>query len=161
MSTSAPAVYAHSVEGQPDTNWQSMADHAWQVAALARKHADKFGAAALGEVAGLLHDLGKYSDEFQRKLHGANIRVDHSTVGARVAAQRFARCEPLGQLLAYVIAGHHAGLANGAGGGGTLQDRLDDKKYTIPAVMNWDQRFGIAAVPGGTTAATASGQVYP
>ena len=61
----------------------------------------------------------------------------------RGSLQRFARCEPLGQLLAYVIAGHHAGLANGAGGGGTLQDRLDDKKYTIPAVMNWDHDLAL------------------
>jgi hypothetical protein len=43
---------------------------------------------------------------------GEALRVDHSTAGARIAAERYAQ---LGRLLAYVIAGHHAGLANGTG----------------------------------------------
>ena len=64
-----------------------MADHAHQVAALARARADKFGAGDLGAIAGLLHDIGKYSMKIKSKLDGANIRVDHSTFGARVAAE--------------------------------------------------------------------------
>jgi CRISPR-associated endonuclease/helicase Cas3 len=35
-----------------------------QVADLARERAAKFGAGDWGYAAGLLHDLGKYSDEF-------------------------------------------------------------------------------------------------
>ena len=111
MTASIPSVYAHSVNGQPDPHWQTIADHASQVAALTRTRADKFGAGALGEVAGLLHNLGKYSDDFQRKLRGAEIRVDNSTAGARLAVETFGRTRPLGHLLAYAIAGHHTGLA--------------------------------------------------
>ena len=99
---------------KPTAEWQSLTDHARQVAELARKNSAKFGASDLGEVAGLLHDLGKYSEGFQRKLRRAKIRVDHSTAGARAAHEAFAGSEPLGLLLAYVIAGHHAGLANGS-----------------------------------------------
>lgn len=32
---------------------------------------------------GLLHDLGKYQQDFQDKLNGKIINVDHSTVGAK------------------------------------------------------------------------------
>src|SRR4051812_41559698 len=36
---------------------------------------------------------------------------DHSTAGAQVAAGQLPK--PLGQMLAFIIAGHHAGLADG------------------------------------------------
>ncbi|MCX7888016.1 MAG: CRISPR-associated endonuclease Cas3'', partial [Verrucomicrobiae bacterium] len=63
--------------------------------------------------AGLWHDLGKYSADFQAKLAGdanAHIRVDHSTAGAQQAARQW---RDAGRLIAYCIAGHHAGLPNG------------------------------------------------
>ena len=31
---------------------------------------------------GMLHDIGKVSDKFQRRIDGANIRVEHSVCGA-------------------------------------------------------------------------------
>src|SRR5262249_60589270 len=121
-------VYAHSIKDAPVERWQTMRDHAVAVAALAAKRGTKFGAGELARVAGLLHDVGKYSNRFQRKLMGEALRVDHSTAGARIAAERYAQ---LGRLLAYVIAGHHAGLANGTGEGGPtpLDLRLDPKRY--------------------------------
>ena len=81
----------------------------------------------MGAVAGLLHDVGKYSSEFQRKLRGAATRVDHSTAGAQVAEQLY---PGIGRLIAFAVAGHHAGLANGAGETTrrtSLQSRLADR----------------------------------
>ncbi len=106
--------FAHSGPGQPPDGWQLLKDHLEAVAKSAEKSATKFGAGDFGHAAGLLHDIGKYSGKFQRKLGGENIRVDHSTAGADVAARRFG---PMGSLIAYVVAGHHAGLANGSGTG--------------------------------------------
>ena len=40
------------------------------------------------KLAGLAHDIGKYSDAFQKCLHGAPIQVDHSTAGAVECWQR-------------------------------------------------------------------------
>lgn len=57
-----------------------------------------------------------------------------------MAVEAFAELKPPGDLLAYVIAGHHAGLANGY----SLQDRLDAKKYAIPAIDDWWQELTIA-----------------
>jgi CRISPR-associated endonuclease/helicase Cas3 len=114
--------------------------HALAVAALAEERGAKFGAGELACVAGLLHDLGKYAAEFQRKLAGENLRVDHSTAGARIAAEKYRQ---LGRLIAYVIAGHHAGLANGTGNGdlvelAPLATRLDPKEYPgVPTCTGW------------------------
>lgn len=86
---------------------QSVKDHLQGTADLAEEFAAKFGKADWGYCCGMLHDIGKYSQEFQRKIHeNLNIQVDHSTAGAKV-------CNELGGyywLLTYCIAGHHAGL---------------------------------------------------
>ncbi len=63
-----------------------------------------------GYLAGLWHDLGKFSAEFQERLKGEPLPVDHSTAGARHTAV----CQPFGPLVSYLIAGHHAGLADGS-----------------------------------------------
>lgn len=62
-----------------------------------------------GYLAGLWHDLGKFSAGFQERLKGAPLPVDHSTAGAR-------HCSAIphfGPLISYLIAGHHVGLADG------------------------------------------------
>jgi CRISPR-associated endonuclease/helicase Cas3 len=125
--------FAHSVEGErePSDRWQPLSEHLTAVARLAGQFAKPFNRAELAAAAGLLHDLGKYSNEFQRRLQGGPP-VDHATWGAKVAIERYARCG--GYLLAYTIAGHHAGLANGAGEGRriALRDRL---QAPLPALL--------------------------
>ncbi len=130
--------YAHTADGPPETAWERLEDHLRRVAGGdasmpgARGFAAAFGAADWGELAGLWHDLGKYSDEFQEYLRrqqgieraNAHIetpgRVDHSTAGAQHAASK----GPLGRLLAFCIAGHHGGMPD-AIGPGSLEARLD------------------------------------
>ena len=118
-----PSYYAHSAENRPESHWQTLQSHAENVAALAAQFAEPFGAAEIARYSGLLHDLGKYSDPFQNRLRGGK-RVDHATAGAKEAAARWGM---IGKLMAYCIAGHHAGLANGSGEGNnrsTLKERL-------------------------------------
>jgi CRISPR-associated endonuclease/helicase Cas3 len=112
--------YAHSREGRPREEWHRLEDHLIRVAELARKFADEFGAGDWGYLAGLWHDLGKYSREFQERIlaidgQDANIetirgRVDHSSAGAHHAIEAL---PILGHLVSYAIAGHHSGLLNG------------------------------------------------
>jgi CRISPR-associated endonuclease/helicase Cas3 len=115
--------FAHSTSSNDKSDWQALSEHLTNVGALAANHAHVFMGQDLARVAGLLHDLGKYSDDFQRRIAGDAIRVDHATRGAMVAIERY---KLVGMLIAYGIAGHHAGLANGHEGieRNSLRERL-------------------------------------
>ena len=117
--------YAHSADNQPHAHWQTLADHAHKVGEMAAVFASAFGAQEIARYTGELHDLGKYSPAFQKRLHGSNKPVDHATAGAKIAIERWGKS--IGKMMAYCIAGHHAGLANGSDEGEnrrTLKERL-------------------------------------
>ena len=130
-----PEYYAHSLPGRPQDEWQLLEDHLKNVAELARGFAKDFGAGEWGYLAGLWHDLGKYQDEFQQKLdandpdtiiENHSSRVNHSTSGALLADKTL---KPFGSILAYAVAGHHAGLPDWIheiGSGGALSTRLQE-----------------------------------
>ncbi|MGB6045028.1 MAG: CRISPR-associated endonuclease Cas3'', partial [Pirellulales bacterium] len=134
--------YAHTLEGRPPADWESLEDHLRDVAELASEFAAKFGSAESGQLAGLWHDLGKSSKAFQAYLEKENGfeahleqykgRVDHSTAGAQLVNERI---QPWGRLLAYVIAGHHAGLADATGGRSSLDERLRKPVETIDTAL--------------------------
>jgi CRISPR-associated endonuclease Cas3-HD len=56
-------------------------------------------------LAGILHDLGKYSAAFRRRLDGSGEAVDHSTAGAKHVGRLVAGGVDRGmaELIAYVI----------------------------------------------------------
>lgn len=130
--------FAHSTSREDRSDWHALSEHLTNVGNLSADRAEAFDAQGLARVAGLLHDLGKYTDDFQRRIAGDAIRVDHATRGAMIAVERFG---PIGMLLAYGIAGHHAGLANGSEGGErtALRDRL--KGVGLPPLKDEWQRY--------------------
>lgn len=104
---------AHITE---DGRIHTLRDHLHHTAKRAADFAATFGFRQWGRLAGLWHDLGKYGSAFQAKLEAAagadahleaKARVDHSTAGGLHAVARFGIA---GRLLAYIVAGHHAGL---------------------------------------------------
>jgi len=123
---------------------QLLKDHLNGVAELCKQFAEAFGAKDLGYLAGVIHDLGKYSEEFQQRIRGSKIRVDHSTAGAQwitkpETIRRYIGSKGLDKhlanLIAHVVAGHHGGLKNHGtvDQEGTLANRLsksDIKDYT-------------------------------
>lgn len=60
---------------------------------------------------GLLHDIGKFQEDFQRRIDGENIKVEHSACGALVAKKRYP--DAIGLMMEYCIAGHHSGIPDG------------------------------------------------
>jgi len=76
-----PATLAHVDAASGRTH--RLDQHLREVGALAQGFTEAFGAGPWGLVAGLVHDVGKSSSEFQRRLQGSPERVDHSTAGAQ------------------------------------------------------------------------------
>lgn len=126
---SSASVFAHTTKSADTANWQELEAHLRAVAALATEHASAFGAASWGELAGLWHDLGKYHPKFQAYLKGEVSGHPHSGAGAVHAMERDKR---LRYLLSFVIAGHHAGLANDVASEQDqpkpLRERLDEAR---------------------------------
>ena len=103
------ANYAHSKAGVSKEDWQLLRDHLTETSRIASNFAGDAGLSDLASIAALLHDIGKYSTAFQLRLEGSRQRVDHSTAGAKEIVALYPN-NPLAQLLAYCIAGHHTGL---------------------------------------------------
>lgn len=105
-----------------------------------------------GEVAGLLHDVGKYSRKFQKYIgndqnsdegyEDQDIKgtIDHSSSGAQFVLEILREkanqigdkelirlAELIGRIIAHCVAGHHSGLLNGltSNDGPSLEKRLN------------------------------------
>lgn len=127
-------------------------EHLRAVGEMSSEFASRFGASDWGHLAGLWHDLGKYSSSFQSyiargsgfdpeaHIESGKGKVNHSSAGALHAVEKLGG---KGRLLAYLIAGHHAGLPDwhpDEHALSSLSKRLDDKQHlqaigsvTIPA----------------------------
>ena len=108
---------------------QTIKEHLIGTAELSGEFAAKFGKQDWGYCCGMLHDIGKYSADFQGKIRGEHERkVDHATAGARVCNEKGGKHK----FLEYCVAGHHAGLADFGGefdngGDSTLMGRRKKK----------------------------------
>ena len=116
------AEYIAHVKQGLDGRWEThlLEEHLYEVAGLADKFAQSFDSKDWAYLAGLWHDLGKYRPAFQnhiRKSSGyesdahinseKNLNTSHASTGAVYAMEKL---KDIGRILAYVIAGHHAGL---------------------------------------------------
>ncbi len=123
--------YAHTKDGADESEWQPLIEHLTRVADYAADFGRDANLAELARAAGMIHDLGKYSKEFQARLRGSKIKVDHATAGAKELTQTFKGTpqEAFALLLAYCVSGHHTGLldygdSSDLPGDGTLKARL-------------------------------------
>ncbi len=127
--------YAHISE---DARTQTIEEHLRGAAKLAEDFAGRIGFAEWGRLLALLHDLAKYSDEFQAYIRGEPLsvgrdceddascaaergevpsrgKVDHSTAGAQFIQRSACGAASVwkqraAKILALIIAGHHGGL---------------------------------------------------
>lgn len=85
--------------------FQSLYDHAKNVAEMASGFAAPFGAEKMARWLGWWHDAGKAHPDIQAYLQGEGESKDHSSVGMLAATDAM-------KLLAFNVAGHHGGLSN-------------------------------------------------
>ena len=148
------------VERDPATGtWrkQSLEEHLWGTAQLAAEFARPFGSAEWALLAGLWHDIGKAQPNWQRYIRsvtgyepGGPVRgPHHSIVGASHAADKLDRLG--GRILAYVIAGHHAGLADWSsadGGDAALSIQLQRRELLQAALASGALTADLLGSPG-------------
>jgi CRISPR-associated endonuclease/helicase Cas3 len=129
--------------------WERLEWHLRRTGALARHFGRRFEVGDTAGAGGLLHDVGKYSDEFQRRIAGDAGKVDHATGGAKEAVSRFGK--ELGMLLAYGIAGHHTGLPDG----GSADERaLLSRLQSTQIPRGYDRWRGRISLPEASAIAT-------
>lgn len=130
LTTSDNTVIAHHRES--DDAIQTLEQHLLGVANKSCLNAKKLGLGSHGELIGLLHDLGKYSNAFQSYIKpavgllnqdedeefvdaaGLKGKIDHSTAGAQMIWLELSKHgqfgQIVGQILSLCIASHHSGL---------------------------------------------------
>jgi CRISPR-associated endonuclease/helicase Cas3 len=116
--------FAHS-SNKAGSPWEPLKEHIDCVAKRAAQYASEFGAAEEAAIAGIWHDLGKYSDVFTKRLRGEVSGLDHWSMGAIAALHTF-REKAIAAAVA--IQGHHVGLQEGLGA--NIKEGLDPAKLS-------------------------------
>lgn len=146
-------LYAHTKKNDLPENWQKLEDHLKDTSKLAARFASVFGSSDWASVAGILHDLGKSHPDFQTYLckegcldaaeydgESPSAHPNHSGVGAILSYEKWPNI--IGKTIAYLIAGHHAGLPDWFGGRDSLLYRLENEKgIANDAVRNYAEPF--------------------
>jgi CRISPR-associated endonuclease/helicase Cas3 len=118
--------------GQPHL----LSEHLRSVGELAARFASQMNLqlCETAQWAGLLHDLGKYREEFQAYLRGqrqSSHETHHAVYGAKLAAKHRKTT------LTFAIAAHHAGLHDTE----MLRELLNDSRYDFNCLPELEKRF--------------------
>jgi len=126
---------------------QTLRDHLIHVSQLAGKFGEPLGLKEEAALIGFYHDIGKYSDEFQKYIKGERTaKVDHSTAGAQLFDREKKSLRLLSLIGAFCIAGHHAGIPDCGGrwdlpgAKRSLQARL---KKAVPDYNNYQKELDV------------------
>ena len=134
--------YLAHIEGE---RRQSVKDHLYGTAELAGNFAERFGKREWGYCCGMLHDIGKYSDAFQKRIQNNDNRmVDHATAGAKVCLDQGGYyC-----FLSYCIAGHHAGIPDygNSSDSGSIGSLMGRRKKEIPDYLAYKKEIQIPQI---------------
>lgn len=132
------------VRKNDDGTWalpQSLLDHLENTARLAEAYTGKFNSGEWGKAAGLAHDAGKGRPLWQKylltkseyaeeaHLEGKTGKIPHAIHGAKLVEALFGK--GFGRLLAYCIAGHHAGLPDWSSAEGAGQASLQFQESQV------------------------------
>lgn len=131
-----------------DLKKQLLSTHLKEVQLLAEKIGDKIGIAHITGLAGMLHDMGKYSDAFQEYLLEAinnpeqppkRGSVDHSTAGGKYLMETYhKKYNSLIECVANAIYSHHGQLKDmvNADGESPFMKRKD---YKVEEALEYEK----------------------
>lgn len=149
-------------------NGHSVAVHLDAVAGICGSLTQKIGISEVGDLLGLLHDFGKYSDQFQTYIQsttgmlnpdvddeyvdakGLKGTIDHSTAGAQWIWQFCRnygdRGKLIGQILAICLASHLGGLVDCLNSDGenvflSRMKKADEKTNLNECLQNADSKI--------------------
>lgn len=115
---------------------QMLRSHIYETAEIAYSFAAPFGLGEVARAIGLLHDLGKYSEAFQRYLSNSLLgkkvtrgEVPHAWLGAFEALNELENERSLvglADIIANIVASHHGGLS----------DMISDSERMMPNRVN-------------------------
>lgn len=108
-----PALNAQCFAKSPLSNGKqpTVQEHLSAVARLSRQYGEEISMAESAELAGYLHDFGKYGGLFQKLLRGEVSRINHAVCGASLLWQM---CHGRSGFIPIIesIRGHHYGLVS-------------------------------------------------
>ena len=108
-------------------HWHPLAEYLRSVGETAARLAQGWAWADEARLAGFLHDLGKYGDLFQKRLHGQASGLDHWSIGSLEA---YLTHKAIGAALA--IEGHHIGLQSAASVDFANRLKQTESKHSTP-----------------------------
>jgi len=116
---------------------QSMLQHGIGVSEIMKSFALSDDFAEIYSICGLLHDVGKYNDEFQKYIRSEGTKEPHAKWGAYIAKNL--------KLInvAFPIIGHHAGLPNRDAMFETLE-LLDKEPYKFAEIQHAMDEDGLS-----------------
>lgn len=93
----------------PQGHQETVKEHLQDVAALAREYGEPLGLGEAAELAGQIHDFGKYSSAFQDVLRGLRTGIDHA-IGGACFLEGCYRGKSGVRPVVEAVNGHHDGL---------------------------------------------------
>lgn len=129
---------AHTENDKGETH--DLKDHIYGTANKAKKFADKWAMGNLAFTSGILHDLGKYSEQFQEYLKNNSRGVEHAIAGAIFAKNN--KSIKFSNILPFFIAGHHSGLHNLSDLKNSLKEK-SNKDFVKSSINNFSNQIGI------------------
>ena len=122
---------------------QTIKEHSSGVAKLMREFSLSESFADLYEFCGFIHDMGKYSDSFQKYIRGQGNKTRHSIYGA-ILAKDTSLIEVM-----FPVYGHHAGLPDKSSMAGDIKAELNTNRAFYDVIFkSWrDENDKILNVP--------------
>lgn len=151
---------------QSDGTPQTLLEHLEGTSALSSLFAGKIGLPVFGELMGLLHDLGKYSNDFQSYIKSSagmiepddddyvesramKGKIDHSTAGAQYLREHAKKDSKFWQIasdmMSLCIASHHSGLIDCIAPDGTdaftkRMQKQNEKTHSVQVAENLEEQ---------------------